>query len=145
MMTIRRITEFPKDILWFLDTHAKEDFAQASDFQRAFWARSKRAWLISCGNEPLFIAGVARTSMIGTGIEFWFMCCKGIKRHLKRSLNFLRRALRHIAKFYPNMRVAVDAAYKEGVKFVIALGFSEVKHVRALRDRTFHVFSYSGA
>jgi hypothetical protein len=85
-----------------------------------------KAWLFSSDDKPLFMAGFFRTSLAGTGVEFWFMCFKDIGPYSKAMLRFLRRALKRIARFYPAMKISVERSFETGCSFARALGFKEI-------------------
>lgn len=123
---------------------AREEFIKAGDLRRATWTRSMRAWTFACDGDLVCLAGVFKTTLMGSGVEIWFMCCNGFTQHLRESLRAMRRTLRRVAMIYPNLRVTVDSRFAAGLKFVRRLGFTQTTLERKVNDHTFYVFSLIG-
>ena len=143
-MTIERVNRFPWNLHWWLEPYSLAEYFQASEFTKAFWRKSPRAWLMRKWGVPVCLVGVTRTSLLGTGIEFWFLCCQALRENLRESVRFFRRALRLFRRYYPSLKVTVSDDFAGGIKFVNLLGFRVTPVVRSIDNKSFHVFELKG-
>lgn len=143
-MTIKQIEAFPENIRPFLTEYAQKEFDLAQKHPKLLWAKNIRAWVFMINEQPVFMAGLTKTSLAGSRAEFWLMYCQDVGKYAKHVLRFMRRALRRIVKIYPNLRLSVENSFETGKSFARALGFVEAKPDRYITNVTFTTYEYRG-
>jgi hypothetical protein len=142
MITIKQLEAFPSNVRPFLTEYAQQEFELYEKRPALFWGRNIRTWLFTVNEQPLFIAGLTKTSLIGSRAELWLMYCRDVGKYAKRVFRFLKRAIRRLAKIYPNIQMSVEHSFETGKSFARALGFAELPPDKYFPNNMFATFEY---
>ena len=99
--------------------------------RREFYQIIDRLWTIYVDKTPVCVLGIKRNSLLGSGIEVFFMLCKKFNKHIKLLVRFLRRGLRRVIRLYGLITVRVENDYWIGERFVRLFGFVQKETVPA--------------
>ncbi len=109
--------------------------------QRAlFYQIIHRLWTIYVDGAPVCVLGIKKNSLLGSGIEVFFMLCRNFNKHIKLLVRFLRRGIKRMVKLYGLLTVRVEDGYWIGERFVRLFDFVEQSTVRAADDVGYKIF-----
>ena len=122
-MKIKKISSLPEEVIALFGEYAQKTYEKIKPFERFFYSRVKRMWLLSIDDKPVCVIGIIQGTLIGTGIEIFFFLCTEIEKHLRKLILFLRRAFYLSIKLFHVITVSIDDSYKVGARFVNFFGF----------------------
>lgn len=144
MIKSEQLSAFPPGLRNLLNEYGQKDLDLALQWPKLFWGKNIRTWMFTIDGQPIFLAGLTKTSLAGSRAEFWLLWCSGTGKYAKHVLRFLRRALRRIAKIYPKVRLSVEHSFETGKSFARALGFRELPADKYFVNNMFSTFEYRG-
>lgn len=97
-------------------------------------------WLLSIEEKPMLVAGLTRTSLLGSGAEVWIMLCRDGASQMRHYLGFMRRALRRLLRLFGGLRAVVQEDFWAGHRFAQFFGFEEVGEVKAMNGTGYVVY-----
>jgi len=119
MMEIKKVKVFPRGV--GLDDRIEE--ADAAIRGAAI------AWIVSVESVPLFLCGVWRLSLLGSGGRLFFHPFPAFYKHWRESALFLRRAMPRLKKACLNLTTLVREDEPRHARFVSFLGFTKTSSV----------------
>lgn len=121
-MGIKRVKKFP----WGLEypQHIVEEWTGREDEVNWLVQHSKKVWIISNGDGPLFVVGLFSLSLLGSGFRLWFVPCGGFYNFPHHSARFAVRAMRKLKKKLGAVSVLVRDDLPKNVRFVEWLGLA---------------------
>jgi len=126
MIKIKRVRILPTEILVNLGSWATMEFKK--DLARTQYVLncSSHIWIGRLGDEPLFAAGLIRTSSIGTGNVFWFLGCHGLDRNFTKAFKGMVRANRRLMKCRKRISTYIAVDFRAGARFAKFFGFEKI-------------------
>jgi hypothetical protein len=128
MIRIKRVSFISAKTIAAFDEYSRREWKIMRPLRHDFYRRSRALWTLYKVTDPLCVIGIVENSMIGTGMEVYFLLCKAFHSCLKEMIRFLRRAFRHFLKLYGMITVSIESDFPAGETFVKFFGFKEIPH-----------------
>lgn len=123
-----------------LDDYSRGEWRIMRSFRHDFYNRSRALWTLYNGDDPLCVIGIVEHSMIGSGMEVYFLVCRAFRLHFKEMIRFLRRAFRRFVKLYGMITVSIEVGFSVGENFVKFFGFRKVPYIFASENIKYQHF-----
>lgn len=129
MIKIKRVPFISAKTIMSFDDYSRKEWKIMKPIRHDFYQRSKALWTLYSNKDPVCVIGIVEHTMVGSGMEVYFLCCKMMKRCFKEMVRFLRRAFRRFVNLYGMITVSIESEFIVGENFVRFFGFREVPHV----------------
>ena len=126
MTRIKRISVISAKTIAAFDEYSRKEWRALRPYRKLFYARTHGLWTLYAKDDPLCVIGVLKQSLIGSGIEVYFMLCRASRSHLKELIKFLRRAFRRAAKLFGVITVAIEEGNTTAAAFIKFFKFRPV-------------------
>jgi hypothetical protein len=129
MIVIKRVQFISAKTISVFDEYSRKEWNIMRPIRREFYRRTRALWTLYKNENPLCVIGIVENTMIGSGMEVYFLLCKTFHKCLKEMVRFLRKAFRRVVKLYGMITVSIETSFIGGENFVKFFGFKEVPYV----------------
>lgn len=140
MIQSKRVEYVSARTIAAFDSYSKKEWKLMRPVRHDFYRRSRALWTLYTKGEPLCVIGLLENTLIGSGVEVYFLLCRAVRMCRIELIKFLRRAFRRVVKLYGMITVSIETTFKEGESFVRFFGFKEVPHIFENQDIKFKRF-----
>lgn len=126
-LKIKQIKMISLELYEQMSEYGKKSFDIIADKIDILYRATKRLWAIFEQENLMCIIGVVPATMLGSGIVTYFFL--GAKADVKKLFRFLRRGLKLMTKFYPDMTAQVAVDFPTGDRFATYFGFKRIDYI----------------
>lgn len=122
----RLVDELPDDLP--LLPWAEEQMRRLPEVERKiFIRRTEKMWVLETeSKETLMVVGMRQLTQSSVP-ELWVLLCTPFTHNLRRNMILIRHELEKLLDEHPRLYARVDAQTPNGIKFVQAFGFREIR------------------
>ena len=126
MIRIKRNAVISAKTVGAFDEYSRKEWKALRPHRKLFYARTHGLWTLYANDDPLCVIGVLKQSLIGSGIEVYFMLCRAARAHLRELIRFLCRAFRRAVKMFNVVTVAIEEGNATAATFIKFFKFRPV-------------------
>ena len=127
ILKIKKIKEVTPELYAQISEYGRKSIDLIADKIHILYQATRRLWAVFEEDKLMCIIGVFPTTMLGTGMVTYFFL--GAKVDTKRLLRFLRRAVRHMTRYYPDITAQIDVDFVAADRFATYFGFKKIDHI----------------
>lgn len=140
MIRTVRVNKIPEEVVSLFAEQAKKEWHQLRRYRSYFYLNNRAIWIVYANETPVCVIAIKRSTLIGSGGEVSFLLCRGFSRHGKKTLDFIRRAVRRLTRIYYRVYAQVEEGFWIGEKFVTFFGFRKTASKYEFEETTYNVF-----
>ena len=129
MIRSKRVQFISAKTIAAFDAYSKKEWKVMKPIRFDLYRKSRAIWTLYTKGQPLCVIGLLENTLIGSGVEVYFLICEAAVKCRIELIKFLKRAFRRVVKLYGMITVSIETTFKEGENFVRLFGFREVDHI----------------